>query len=182
MTLKHVFGILGLCLISVPLFAQDKEIKKTQAKQAEARKADPEKPEAKVADSKKVEPKKAEPIKKALRDPTAANGVFQPYRGGVKNRQQVRATQLPEIQLKGRVLVEGKDPAALIEIEKRVIVVRVGTELTLNTKSSVLSKTAQLTGRKGQAVLTGLVLKVTKLTASDIQFEVLSTKQTLIVR
>lgn len=165
MTLKHVLGILGLCLISLPLFAQDKE----------------KKPEPKKAEAKKAEVKQAEAVKKPLRDPTAANGLFQPFRQGARNRPQIRATQLPEIQLKGRVIVEGKDPAALIEIEKRVIVVRVGTELTLNTKSSVLSKTAQ-TSNQGQTVLTGLVLKVTKLTASDIQFEVLSTKQTLIVR
>lgn len=205
MTTKHILGILGLCLLTLPLFAQEKDSKtgkdvapkKAPAKPGEVTKkqaADPVKektPVDKKTEEKRPDVKKPEvtlpvlpkvaPRGKILRDPTAPQG-FRNLRRGQGQRTQIRATQLPEIRLKGRVLMTGKEPAALIEIEKRILVIRLGTELTLNTKSSVFPNAGTTKGAKPQAFLTGLVLKVTKLTASDIQFEVLATKQTVIVR
>lgn len=202
MTKKHILAIVGLCLLTWPLFAQDKEGKANPKPPASSAKKD-EAPSKKVdvapakepkaeakAEPKKTEPKispKAEPALKPLRDPTAP-GVLGGFRGNRNQRTQIRSTQLPEISLKGRVLIAGKEPAALIEIENRVLVIRVGTELTLNTKSSVLPNVGARTANgartpaRPQAFLTGLVLKVTKLTDADIEFEVLATKQTVIIR
>lgn len=217
MTKKHILAIVGLCLLTWPLFAQDKEGKadpkppasakkdeapkkvevapakepkaepKAEPKKTEPGKVDPKTAEPKTDGAPKTEPALKPPILKPLRDPTAPGGL-QGFRGNRTRRAQIRSTQLPEISLKGRVLLAGKEPAALIEIEKRVLVIRVGTELTLNTKSSVVPNTGTSTANgartpaRSQAFLTGLVLKVTKLTDADIEFEVLATKQTVIIR
>ena len=102
-----------------------------------------------------------------------------------------RTTQIPEISLVGRVLRKGRPPAAMIRVNSRNILVRVGSEITLLKSSAVLSR---LTGRRSLEAREGegavrrtrtienLVLKVKSIDDQDIEFEILETRQTLIVR
>jgi len=119
-------------------------------------------------------------------DPTAPSGRFARDRGRLPGSRSVSATRLPQVKLRGRILLSNKAAAALIEVDNELLLVKVGSEVTIDAPATVVTS-PPATGRDAgasmrQPVLRTLVLKVTKLDATDIQFEVLATKQKLVVR
>lgn len=181
--MRRLMAFLVVLLAASLAMAQDKAkpVKKAKVEPKTQRKSEP-KPESKTEDAAVPE----------FRDPTAPTGRFPVVdTPSTRARQTVRATQLPEVKLRARILAKGKEPAAMIEVNGEILMVRKGSEITLTKASSVTTQgLARQVGGDGdkrpgtarQAVLSNLVLKVIKLDDKDVQFEVLATRQVLVVR
>lgn len=178
---RRIALLVALVLILSTAWAQDKD----KASPEPAAKGTKENPKSAVKpDSKSEGPAQETEVKKeARRDPTAARLRRRLLPAtGVPNR--VSATRIPSIKLRGRVLRKGREPAAVIEVEGRIIVARKNSEITLNNSSAVLTPLNPPGGRgeaQAQAVQ-NLVLRVIKIDAEDVQFQVLATQQRLVIR